>query len=178
MTNDEHNKTKDVLDDKSMVTWIREVPVLPLHDKEASRFDQMARLLVPQQAFGRSDYGANNTDDPDADLCSALNHAQSSMMAPENTIGGKRRRELVDTAGDVAVEPTTKRRYASQSRSTTPASHLKDNCTNDVVSLTKSISSSQIQSQPHSAAMSRTSSEQSNSSSIAAAVQFSHASQV
>ncbi len=178
MTNDEHNKTKDVLDDKSMDTWIREVPVLPLNNEEASRFDQMAGLLVPQQAFGRSDYGANNIDDPDADLLSAPNHAQSSMMAPEKSTSGKRHRELVDTAGEVPVEPTTKRRYASQSRSTTPASHLKGNCANGVVSLTESISSSQIQSQPHSAAMSRTSSNQSNFSSIAAAVQFPHASQV
>ena len=70
MTAQEHQKAeKSLLDDDTMSTIIKNAKFIPLakdhlHDTD----EQIAKLSVPQQLFGRVVKSGENLDDPDADL--------------------------------------------------------------------------------------------------------------
>ena len=69
MTNEEHNKCKNILDDERMYDWIRNVRFLPIPDSEQVGPEQMAKLETPQLVFQRkstAQFGA--VYHPDADL--------------------------------------------------------------------------------------------------------------
>ncbi|KAG9246585.1 SNF2 family N-terminal domain-containing protein [Calycina marina] len=69
LTNEEHNKRKDILDDEIIYDWIRKVRFLPIPDAQLPGRDQMARLVTPQPLFqyrGTAEFGA--VQNPDADL--------------------------------------------------------------------------------------------------------------
>lgn len=67
MTQAEHRRVKDILDDKPMHDWVRNARILPMSASPADADDlaQTARLKAPQFVFGR---GFGRDSDPDADL--------------------------------------------------------------------------------------------------------------
>ncbi|KAI4591484.1 hypothetical protein KJ359_013319 [Pestalotiopsis sp. 9143b] len=67
MTQAEHRRVKDILDDKPMHDWVRNARILPMSAPPADADDlaQTARLKAPQFVFGR---GFGRDSDPDADL--------------------------------------------------------------------------------------------------------------
>ena len=70
MTAQEHQKAeKSLLDDDTMSTIIKNARFLPLEEEQRRDFvRQVARLVVPQQLFGRVARGLGDVDDPDQDL--------------------------------------------------------------------------------------------------------------
>lgn len=66
MTQAEHRRVKDILDDKPMHDWVRNARILPMSAPGAGDdLAQTARLKAPQFVFGR---GFGRDSDPDADL--------------------------------------------------------------------------------------------------------------
>jgi SNF2 family DNA or RNA helicase len=65
ITNEEHNKMKNILDDEVIYDWIRDVRFLPIPVDDVPGHEQMAKLRTPQSVFGR---GSSAILDPDADL--------------------------------------------------------------------------------------------------------------
>jgi len=65
MSNEEHNKMKNILDDQSIFDWIRNSRFLPVPVEDVPGPEQMAKLATPQLVFGR---GSSAVLDPDADL--------------------------------------------------------------------------------------------------------------
>ncbi|KUJ18565.1 uncharacterized protein LY89DRAFT_717157 [Mollisia scopiformis] len=53
MNNEEHTKCKSILDDQTVYDWIRNARFRSFPSNEISVQDQMAKLAVPQQLFGR-----------------------------------------------------------------------------------------------------------------------------
>lgn len=71
LTNEEHNKCKNILDDERMYDWIRNVRFLPIPESRKFGPEQMAKLETPQSVFQRNanaQLGA--VQHPDADLIS------------------------------------------------------------------------------------------------------------
>ncbi|KAE8441304.1 hypothetical protein EG329_005534 [Mollisiaceae sp. DMI_Dod_QoI] len=68
MSNEEHNKCKNILDDSTMYDWIRNVRFQSIPSNEIPGPDQMSKLDFPQLVFGRGAGGKHA--DPDADLIS------------------------------------------------------------------------------------------------------------
>jgi hypothetical protein len=64
MTQFEHSKVKNVLDDGKIKEWIRNSRIIPMSDAKEG-LEQTAMLLSPQFIFGR---GFGRTIDPDEDL--------------------------------------------------------------------------------------------------------------
>ncbi|TVY62252.1 putative ATP-dependent helicase [Lachnellula suecica] len=65
MSNEEHNKIKNILDDQTIYDWIREVQFLPIPIDDVPGPEQMAKLATPQLVFGK---GASAIAHPDEDL--------------------------------------------------------------------------------------------------------------
>ena len=68
MSNEEHNKCKNILDDQTMYNWIRNVCFLPVSADEVPGPEQMAKLETPQLVFAENNSISGVTNDPDADL--------------------------------------------------------------------------------------------------------------
>ena len=51
MSNEEHNKCKNILDDQTMYDWIKNISFLDVKPEEV--VDQMARLEMSQPVFGK-----------------------------------------------------------------------------------------------------------------------------
>lgn len=64
MSNEEHNKCKNILDDQTMYDWIKNISFLDVKPEEV--VDQMARLEMSQPVFGKGPRVGEL--DPDADL--------------------------------------------------------------------------------------------------------------
>lgn len=69
MSNEEHKKCKDILNDSKIYDWIRNVRFIPLPDDIGPGPDQMAKLDTPELVFGRgSGSYVGAARDPNADL--------------------------------------------------------------------------------------------------------------
>jgi hypothetical protein len=64
MSNEEHNKCKNILDDQTMYDWIKNISFLDVKPEEV--VDQMAKLEMSQPVFGKGPRVGEL--DPDADL--------------------------------------------------------------------------------------------------------------
>lgn len=65
ITNEEHNKMKNILDDQAIYDWIRDVRFLPVAVEDMPGPEHMAKLRTQQSVFGR---GSGAILHPDADL--------------------------------------------------------------------------------------------------------------
>lgn len=69
MSNEEHKKCKNILNDQKIYDWIRNVRFIALPIDNGPGPDQMAKLDKPELVFGRgTSYNVGATHDPDADL--------------------------------------------------------------------------------------------------------------
>jgi hypothetical protein len=69
MTNEEHTKCKNILDDHEMYDWIRNVNFIPIPSEGVPPPEQMAKLESPQLMFGRGFVSnVEGVHDPNADL--------------------------------------------------------------------------------------------------------------
>lgn len=69
MSNEEHNKCKNILNDQKIFDWIRNVRFIPLPTDDIPGPEQMAKLDTPELVFGRSAGSKiRPVHDPDADL--------------------------------------------------------------------------------------------------------------
>jgi hypothetical protein len=109
MSNEEHNKCKNILDDEKMYDWIRNVRFLPLPTGEIPGPEQMAKLETPELVLGRVASSVTGAvHDPDADLL-------TEMLSPEAK--GKRKAKVA--FGDEEDTPGTS--AATKRRKRTPA---------------------------------------------------------
>lgn len=109
MSNEEHNKCKNILDDEKMYDWIRNVRFLPLPTSEIPGPEQMAKLETPELVLGRVASSVTGAvHDPDADLL-------TEMLSPEAK--GKRKAKVA--FGDEEDTPGTS--AATKRRKRTPA---------------------------------------------------------
>ena len=101
MTAQEHQKAeKSLLDDDTMSTIIKNARFIPILQEEIDGVsDQVARLLTPQQLFGRTGKGDGAVDDPDADL---LFPAETPQLAKTNR---KRKTESEHTFDSTVLRP-------------------------------------------------------------------------
>ena len=67
LSNEEHKKCKNILDDQKMYHWIRNARFMPIPYDGVPGPDQMAKLETPQLVFGAGS-GKIGVHDPDADL--------------------------------------------------------------------------------------------------------------
>lgn len=79
MTQAEHRKVKNILDDKTMHDWILEAKIIPMPHVDDD-VAQTARLKLPQFVFGR---GFGRDSDPDADLIMESPTAKSKEREAE-----------------------------------------------------------------------------------------------
>ncbi|ETS86408.1 hypothetical protein PFICI_00236 [Pestalotiopsis fici W106-1] len=115
MTQAEHRRVKDILDDKPMHDWIRNARIMPMPENITAddSVAQTARLRTPQFVFGR---GFGRDSDPDADLImdspTALSKAKGTTADKSGDGGNVERAPLPFKLGS-----GLKRK---QSRSSTP----------------------------------------------------------
>ncbi|KAM0806997.1 putative P-loop containing nucleoside triphosphate hydrolase protein [Seiridium cardinale] len=105
MTQAEHRKVKNILDDKPMHDWILNAKIIPLPDVE-DNVAQTARLKAPQFVFGR---GFGRESDPDADL----------IM--ESPAAKRKEREVEVAAGTQRLPAPLRLGGLKRSRTLTPA---------------------------------------------------------
>ncbi|TVY92373.1 putative ATP-dependent helicase [Lachnellula willkommii] len=89
ITNEEHNKMKNILDDQALYDWIRDVRFLPVAVEDMPGPEHMAKLRTPQLVFGR---GSSAILHPDADLLSGDSSLESENKTKdegETLQGGK-----------------------------------------------------------------------------------------
>ncbi|TVY27903.1 DNA repair protein RAD5 [Lachnellula hyalina] len=89
ITNEEHNKMKNILDDQAIYDWIRDVQFLPVAVEDMPGPEHMAKLRTPQSVFGR---GSGAILHPDADLLmgdSTLDGGSKTSVEGETLPGGK-----------------------------------------------------------------------------------------
>lgn len=107
ISTEEHNKMKNILDDKAIFDWIRDVRFLPMPAHDVPGPNQMAKLDTPQLVFGR---GARAIAHPDADLVMA-------DLSPESKIQGNYVNRLDDgenlQRGEGDEKSPTKRKAVS-----------------------------------------------------------------
>lgn len=85
MTQAEHRRVKDILDDKPMHDWVRNARILPMSAPAGGDdLAQTARLKAPQFVFGR---GFGRDSDPDADLIMDSPSAALKTNKPDATHG-------------------------------------------------------------------------------------------
>jgi len=78
LTNEEHNKCKNILDDERLYDWIRNVKFLPIPEAEQPGPEQMAELESPQLVFQRKPNAQlAKFQHPDADLISDCFYPES-----------------------------------------------------------------------------------------------------
>lgn len=80
MTQAEHRKVKNILDDKPMHDWILNAKIIPMPVVDGNNVAQTAKLRTPQYVFGR---GFGREADPDADLITTSPTAQLRQRETE-----------------------------------------------------------------------------------------------
>ncbi|TVY47698.1 putative ATP-dependent helicase [Lachnellula occidentalis] len=80
ITNEEHNKMKNILDDQDIYDWIRNARFLPVADEDMPGHEHMAKLRTPQSVFGR---GSGAIFHPDADLIMGDSSLESDSITKD-----------------------------------------------------------------------------------------------
>lgn len=83
MTQSEHRRIKNILDDKPTHDWILNARIIPMPHVD-NNFAQTARLKLPQFVFGR---GFGRDSDPDADLILDNPTMELGLREPEAATG-------------------------------------------------------------------------------------------
>lgn len=113
MTAQEHQKAeRSLLDDDTMSTIIKNANFIPLHEEEVHNpHAQIAKLLTPQQLFGRPNRPVGDTRDPDADLI--FPEGTPKKPSRKNEKGSKKRIAKSEHAPEVSDSPRTPQRRRS-----------------------------------------------------------------
>lgn len=107
MSNEEHNKCKNILDDQTMYDWIRNVRFFPISTEDVPGSEQMAKLETPQLVFCRGGSKIGAMHDPDADLV-------LDELTPKAK--GKRKTTVKDDTSDRESTSTPSKKAKGKSR--------------------------------------------------------------
>ena len=140
MSNEEHNRCKNILDDQTMYDWIRNVRFFPITTEDVPGPEQMARLQTPQLVFCRGGSRITALHDPDADLvlddlspkakgkrkatfADDMSLRESTPPLSKKTKG--KRRAVTYALEDVAAEARQIRRMPESRRNAEPDSNFE-----------------------------------------------------
>ena len=118
LTSEEHQKCKNILNDRKIYNWIRNVRFIPLPSDSGPGPDQMAVLNKPERVFGRgTSSNIHEAYNPDADLIMSLGSVSSK---------GKRKASVAfqvdgNTSGASTATTSKKKKTVALGERTSPS---------------------------------------------------------